>query len=186
MSEIIPVEDVLVRSEVYNTLFSCDLKRCKGACCTLESEFGAPLDESEIPEIEGILDILMDYIPGENKVHIKDRGFYEVKGKEFMIKSINKTACVFVVFEYGIAKCAIEKAYSDGKIIFRKPISCHLFPIRVSSLGGDVLRYEKFSECHPALEKGTEENVTIAEFCKDSLIRKYGRNWYEKFKEKSA
>ncbi len=184
MTSIIPVEDILVRTEVYETHFSCDLKKCKGACCTLESEYGAPLEESEIGKIEEILHILKDYIPAEHYDEIEKNGFYEVKNNELLIRSMNKSACVFVFFENGIAKCGIEKAYFDNKTTFRKPISCHLFPIRISKFGGEVLRYEKFSECGPALQKGFEENVTIAEFCKDSLVRKYGQPWYEKFKQK--
>ena len=184
MTTIIPVEDVLVRKEIFDTHFSCDLAKCKGACCTLESEYGAPLEESEIPQIEEILHILEEYIPEKHYSDIQENGFYEVKDKELLIRSINKRACVFAFFENGVAKCGIEKAYFDKKSSFRKPISCHLFPIRISRFGGEILRYERFSECHPAIEKGTEENVTIAEFCKDSLVRKYGRGWYEKLKQK--
>ena len=186
MTNIIPIEDVLVRSEVYETHFSCDLKQCKGACCTLESEFGAPLEEPEIAKIEEILHIVKDYIPQEHVEEIEQNGFYEVKNGEILVRSVKKNACVFVFYEEGIAKCGIEKAYFDDKVSFRKPISCHLFPIRVSKFGGEVLRYEKFSECHPALQKGIEENITVAEFCKDSLVRKYGHQWYEKFKKKSV
>ena len=186
MTNIIPVEDVLVRSEVLETHFSCDLKKCKGACCTLESEYGAPLEESEIAKIEEILHILMDYLPEEHVQEIKQHGFYEVRNSEILIRSVRKAACVFVYFDSGIAKCGIEKAYFDNKVAFRKPISCHLFPIRISKFGGEVLRYEKFSECQPALQKGFEENITIAEFCEDSLVRKYGRSWYEKFKQQNV
>jgi hypothetical protein len=181
MTNIIPIEDILVRSEVFETKFSCDLEKCKGACCTLESEFGAPIQESEIAQIEEILHIVKDYIPDEHYNVIKSEGFYEIKGKEILIKSVRNAACVFVRYENGIAKCGIEKAYFDKKVTFRKPISCHLFPIRVSSFGNDVLRYEKFSECKPALAKGEAENISIAEFCKDSLVRKYGEPWYKKF-----
>lgn len=177
---IIDINDVLVRKEVLETPFSCDLKKCHGACCTLESEFGAPLKKDEIDEIEKILPIVKGYISQKHVDEIDTNGFYEIKDDEIMVRSINNRECVFALYENSIAKCAIEKAYFDGKINFRKPISCHLFPIRISDFGGDVLRYEKFSECAPALEKGKEENVTIAEFCKDSLIRLYGEEWYNK------
>ncbi len=177
---IIDINDVLVRREVLETPFSCDLKRCHGACCTLESEFGAPVKKDEIDEIEKILPIVKDYISQKHIDEIDENGFYEVKDGEIMIKSVNNKECVFAFYENSIAKCAIEKAYFNGKVSFRKPISCHLFPIRISDFGGDVLRYEKFSECAPALEKGKEENITIVEFCKDSLIRLYGEEWYNK------
>jgi Protein of unknown function (DUF3109) len=183
VSNVIPVEDVLVRKDVTETRFACDLKKCKGACCTLESEYGAPLLEEEVGKIEKILNIVKDYLPEDGKDVIEEEGFYEVKDGEILTKSVDNKQCVFVYFENGIARCGIEKAFLDGKTDFKKPISCHLFPIRVSYLGGEILRYEKFSECTPALEKGREENITIMEFCEESLTRKYGEKWYSKLKE---
>ncbi len=183
VSNIIPVEDVLVRKEIATTKFSCDLSKCKGACCTLESEYGAPLLDEEIDEIYKILHIVKEYLPELHKAKIEKEGFYEVKENELMTKSVDSKACVFVYYENDIAKCGIEKAFYDGKISFKKPISCHLFPIRISKFGGDILRYEKFSECKPALEKGEILNTTVVDFCKDSLERLYGKKWYEKLKE---
>lgn len=185
-SNIIPIEDVLVRKEIFETRFSCDLEKCKGACCTLESDFGAPLLPDEVVKIREILDTVFEYLPEEHKKIIEKSGFYDMHDDEFMTKSVNNKACVFVFFDNGIAKCGIEKAFFDGKVDFRKPISCHLFPIRISRFGGEVLRYEKFSECTPALNKGKEENITIAEFCEDSLTRLYGSKWYSEFKKVSG
>ncbi len=178
--KIFAINDVLVRDEIVEIPFSCDLKKCKGACCTLESELGAPVTKAEIEEIEKILPVIKRYLLQSNIDEIEERSFYERKDDEMMIASVNNRDCVFSFWDNGIAKCAIERAYFDGKVKFRKPISCHLFPIRVSDFSGDVLRYEKFSECAPALEKGKEENITIVEFCKDSLIRLYGEEWYNK------
>jgi hypothetical protein len=178
---LISVEDVLVRREIAETPFACNLDKCKGACCTLESEFGAPLLHDEIDILNEALEVIRDYLPENHKKVIEEQGFSCEKKGELMTLSVDNKACVFVIFENGIAKCAIEKAFLDGKIDFRKPISCHLFPIRISNLGGDVLRYEKFSECEPALENGKTENLTIAEFCEGSLTRLYGKQWYVKF-----
>lgn len=178
--KIFAINDVLVRDDIVEIPFSCDLKKCKGACCTLESELGAPINKNEIEEIEKILPIVKKYLTQTNIDEIEERGFYEAKDDELMITSVDNKDCVFSFYDNSIAKCAIERAYFDGKVTFRKPVSCHLFPIRVTDFSGDVLRYEKFSECAPALEKGKEENVTIAEFCKDSLVRVYGENWYNK------
>ena len=178
--KIFAINDVLVRDEIVEIPFSCDLKKCKGACCTLESELGAPVKKEEVEEIKNILPIVKKYLTQNNIDEIDERGFYEIKDGEIMITSVNNRDCVFSFWDNGIAKCAIERAYFDGKVSFRKPISCHLFPIRVTDFNGDVLRYEKFSECYPALEKGKEDNVVIAEFCKDSLTRLYGEEWYNK------
>jgi hypothetical protein len=184
ISNIIRVEDVLVRPEVADTYFACDLEKCKGACCTLESEFGAPLLDEELKILEDILPIVKKYLPEEHIEEIEKNGFYAVKSGEPMTQTINREACVFVYFDGDIAKCAIEKAFNNNEISFRKPLSCHLFPIRVSRFGDEVLRYEKFSECHPALENGAKQKVTIAQFCKDSLIRAFGSNWYSSFMKK--
>lgn len=184
--KIIAVEDVLVREEILNTPFACDLENCKGACCTLDSEFGAPVNEEEIEQIKELLPLVKEYITQEHWDEIQQKGFFENKSDELLLRSVNNKACVFVYYEGDVAKCSIEKAYFDGKVKFRKPISCHLFPIRVSKFGGDILRYEKFSECAPALENGKNLNITIAEFCKDSLIRLYGEKWYSQLREKSG
>lgn len=183
---IININEVLVRKEILEVPFYCDLQKCKGACCTLESEFGAPVKKEEIEKIEEILPIIKEYISQNQIDDIDESGFYEIKDDELMIRSIDNRDCVFAYYDSSIAKCAIEKAYFDGKIDFRKPISCHLFPIRISDFGGDILRYEKFTECKPALEKGKEENLTIAEFCKDSLVRLYGEEWYNKLMNNSG
>jgi len=182
-NNFIPVEDVLIRTEIAETYFACDLKKCKGACCTVESDYGAPLLKEEIEQIEGILDIIKDYIPKKHWREIEDNGFFEQKEDELLTASVDNKACVFVFYEKSVAKCSIEQAYFDGKIKFRKPISCHLFPIRVSKFGGDVLRYEKFKECSPALENGAKNNIKLVDFCKDSIERLYGKKWYSKLKE---
>ena len=103
-SNIIPVEDVMVRPEVVETHFSCDLEKCKGACCTLESEYGAPLREEEVAKMEEILDDVLPYLPEVHRKQIEENGFYDVKDGELMASSVNNKACVFVYFEGDIAK----------------------------------------------------------------------------------
>ncbi len=176
----IEIDGVLVNNEVLQTRFYCDLNKCKGACCTLESEYGAPLLEEELPVMEEALPIALEYLPEEHRAIIEKKNFFERKDGELVTRSVNNRACVFVFYENQVAKCAYERAYFEGRIKFRKPISCHLFPIRINNFMGEVLKYERFSECTPALETGIKENTTIAEFCKDSLERKYGTEWYSK------
>lgn len=182
-SNFISVNDVLLRKEVVETTFSCDLGKCKGACCTLESQYGAPLNEEELIEMEKALPLVKEIVPEEHWDEIEELGFYEEKDGEILTRSVNSKACVFVYFDKQIAKCSLEKLFFEKKIAFQKPISCHLFPIRVSNFGGEVLRFEKFSDCSPALEKGAEEKTTAFQFCKNSLERKYGIHWYKKAKE---
>ncbi|MGE5683296.1 MAG: DUF3109 family protein [Bacillota bacterium] len=183
LDHIFKIDDILVNREITNVKFACDLSKCKGACCTMESEYGAPLLEEEIPVMESILDIVKPYLPARHLEEIEKNGFWEEKSGELMTRSVNNRECVFVYYEGDVAKCAIEKAYKDGKVNFIKPISCHLFPVRVSKFGGDILRYEEINECRDALVNGARLNVTIAEFCKDSLLRHYGKAWYKKLSE---
>lgn len=185
ISNIIQIEDIIIGREIVETEFACDVKKCKGACCTLDSEFGAPLLKDEIVQIEDILDKVKDYLPDRHKEEIEQNGFFETKHNELMTRSVKDRSCVFVFYENDVARCSIEKAFLDGNTNFRKPVSCHLFPIRISDFGGDVLRFEKFDECSPALEKGKSENIKLVDFLKDSLIRKYGVKWYSKLKEYS-
>ena len=181
--KILTIDEVLVRSEITDTPFVCDLEKCKGACCTLESDFGAPVNAEEIEKIKEILPVLKQYLTQEHIDEIDENGFYEYRDNEYMLKSMDRKACVFVYYEGDIAKCGMERAFLDGKTDFKKPISCHLFPVRVSKFGGAVLRYEEFSECKPALEKGKELNITVAEFCEESLTRLYGKKWYSQLKD---
>jgi hypothetical protein len=171
------INDVVVNEEVVDTYFCCSLSECKGACCTLESEFGAPLKPDEIEEINKVLPLVKQYLAKHSVEEIEARGFYEKKEGELLVKSINNKACVFVYYEDSVAKCAIEKAYLNHKTNFKKPISCHLFPIRISNFGGDVIRYEKFADCKPALENGIKQDIKIYQFCKEALERYYGKNW---------
>lgn len=181
--KLLPVGNVLVRAEIAETPFICNLIKCKGACCTIDSDFGAPLKNEEISQIEEILETVKTYLPEEHIQEIERNGFYEVKQNELLTRSVNRKACVFVSYEKGIAKCGIEKAFLAGKTDFRKPISCHLFPIRVNNFNGDVLRFEKLNECSPAIEEGKSKNVTVAEFCEEPLNRLYGKKWYSQFKK---
>jgi hypothetical protein len=179
----IVVKNVVLRQELIDTKFACDLGKCKGACCTLESEFGAPLLDDEISQIQDSIAAAKNYLSESHLNKLEKDGFFEKKNSELMVSSINNKECVLAFFENGIANCSLEKAYIEGKADFRKPISCHLFPIRVSKFGGDVLRFEEFSECLPAHEKGKRENISLIDFCKEALVRHYDKNWFSKLKE---
>ena len=183
-NKLYEIDSILVNGEIASTKFFCDLSKCKGACCTMESQYGAPVIREEINKIQEILDIVLEYLPERHRNEIEQKGFWEIKQEEELLKSVDNKDCVFVYYDGDVAKCAIEKAYFEGKVDFRKPISCHLFPVRISDFGGPVLRYERYGECEPALSLGKEKNTTILEFCKDSLERAFGKLWYEKLLKK--
>ena len=184
LNRFIEIEDVIVNKEIINTKFTCDLDVCKGACCTMESEFGAPLANYEIEEISRNLESVKKYLPKAHIDSIEEDGFWESKHDQLMTRSINNKECVFVYYdENSIAKCGIEAAYINDDSDFLKPISCHLFPIRVDSFGGPALRFEEYSECDCALKKGAETELSTLDFCKDALHRLLGKNWFNSLKE---
>ena len=173
------INGTLVDMQILTQKFACDLSACKGACCTLRSEYGAPLEKDEIEIIEKIYPTVKKYLPELAIDEIENNGFWEYKGEMYMTRSINNRDCVFVYYENDVAKCAIEKAFINGEIDFKKPVSCHLFPIRLADFGGPILKYESYNECKPAVKKGKKENITVAEFLKEPLIRKFGNEFYE-------
>ena len=180
MREIFVIDDVTVDSSLLNRKFACDLLKCKGACCSLPGGRGAPLLDSEIPEMQAALPEVLPLLSNEKRKHIEKYGFYEGNKGDYATTCVDDEDCVFVCRENGIAKCAIEKAYNDQKVGFKKPISCNLYPIRVSRFGGDILRYHELKECDPAVRKGESENVGVIEFLRSALTRLYGEEWYSK------
>jgi len=178
--ELIVVDDVAVEGSLLDRKFACDVLKCKGACCSLPGGRGAPLLDSEVGQIADILREVLPMLSEEKRRIISDFGFYEGDPGDYATTCVDDEDCVFVYRENGIAKCGIERAFNDGKINFRKPISCHLYPIRVNKFGGDILRYHQIPECKPAVKKGETENVDVIDFVKDALIRLYGEGWYDK------
>jgi hypothetical protein len=157
---------------------------CKGACC-VEGDAGAPLEEEEISLLEDYLDLIAPFMVPEGIQTVKETGVfdYDAEGK-FVTPLIKGKECAYVYFEKEIARCAIEKAYQDKIIPFPKPVSCHLYPIRIRHLRNqDTLNYHKWPICKKALEKGSRENLAIYQFLEDALVRKYGRSWFTKLEK---
>ncbi len=178
---MIKVEDKIISLDIFEKKFVCDLNTCKGACC-VEGDFGAPLDNEEGKMLETIFEKVRPYMRTKGISAIENQGFavYDFEG-DLTTPLVNNCECAFVTFENGISKCAIEKAYLQGAIDFRKPISCHLFPIRIKEYEDfDALNYEKLKICKPACDCGTKLKVPVYVFLKEPLIRKYGEDWYKK------
>lgn len=171
-----------IDDRIFTGKFFCDLKLCKGGCCTIRSQLGAPLNENEVEIIRSILGKIEKYIAETNLQVIREKDFYFKDGEKIYLNNVNDEDCVFSYIAEGIAKCAFEKAYKQGEIDFKKPISCELFPIRVYGDESNVLRYEKMSECEDAVAKGIEENTSVFEFVKEALERAYGKEFYNNLK----
>ncbi len=185
INDFTEIGDIILNNKIFSTHFSCDLEKCKGACCTMQSDYGAPVLENEIEVINRYLEQVKEILPPKSVKVIEKEGFWEEKEGQLLLASIDKRDCVFVYYDNDIAKCAFEKLYFQQKIDFRKPISCHLFPIRVSEFGGPVLRFEKYRDCEPALIRGRETNTSVAEFCSEALARAFGQSFVDKLsKEK--
>ncbi|MFZ1320028.1 MAG: DUF3109 family protein [Ignavibacteria bacterium] len=178
------MEKFKIDDRIFTTDFACNVSLCKGACCTLKGAGGAPLLEKEISSIKSALKTVKKYLC-EEKVEILDNeGFINGSGKDLELKSLKDEDCVFAFREEGIAKCSFERAFFKNEIQFRKPISCHLFPIRITGKKRNILRYEEIYECRDAIDEGKEKKIKMFEFLKDSLEREYGKEFYKSLKEK--
>tara|TARA_B100001758_G_scaffold247879_1_gene268039 strand:- start:15954 stop:16520 length:567 start_codon:yes stop_codon:yes gene_type:complete len=181
---MIQVDDKIISLDIFEKYFVCDLNACKGACC-VEGDSGAPLLQEEVNIIDEIYDKVKPYMSKKGVLEIEKHGLavYDIEG-ELTTPLINNKECAFVVDEGGISKCAIEKAYTEKKTNFKKPISCHLFPIRIKEYRDfDAINYEEVKACKPACECGRKLEVPLYVFLKESLIRKYGKSWYRKLLE---
>lgn len=178
---IIEIEDKLVSSELFTKDFVCNLQACKGACC-LEGDTGAPLERKEITLIEKNLDKITPFMTSEGIGVVNQQGvFYHDPFGDPVTSLVEGKDCVFVFRdEQGITKCAIEKAYRDGKIDFNKPISCHLYPIRTRKLAKhESLNYDRWSICDDACKLGKELQVPVFRFLKEPIIRRYGEAFFK-------
>lgn len=177
---MIEVGSTLVHEDVVKESFVCDLTRCKGACC-IEGDSGAPLNHDELEILKAIYPKVKPYMTQKGIETVEKEGTHvtDFEGDYTTPCVDGNKECAYVTWENGITKCAIEKAYEDGAVDWKKPISCHMYPIRVTNYPEfDVLNYDRWSICSPACSFGSKLKVKVHEFLKDPLIRKYGADWY--------
>jgi len=179
---MIHFDNILISDDIRDSYFCCDLGQCKGACC-LEGDAGAPLEEEEISLIEDYLEFILPYMLPGGRDAVRFHGVFDYDAEgNFVTPLVTDRECAFVYFENGIARCAIEKAFQEKAVPFPKPISCHLYPIRIRKLatGDDALNYHKWPICRKAIEKGFKEKFLLYRFLDQALTRKYGRSWYNR------
>ncbi|MCO6494055.1 MAG: DUF3109 family protein [Bacteroidetes bacterium] len=177
---MILIGDKLISDDLFDVKFVCDLEKCLGACC-VEGDAGAPLNDNEIEPIKKNLKAVEPFLPDAQKELLKKSGFYEKDFTGELVTTCLPTGeCVFSYRdERGILGCALEKAYREGKSDFKKPISCHLYPIRVSKVGEyTALNYHEWDICKPALKLGEKLGVPVFRFLKEPLIRNFGVDFY--------
>jgi uncharacterized protein DUF3109 len=176
------IGEAMIEDQVAFERFACDLNACKGACCTLPGGRGAPLEDEEVDEIRNAYPVVEQFLSARHREIIGRHGMVEGVPGSFATTCVDEHDCVFVYYEDAIARCSIERAFQEGLIGWRKPLSCHLFPIRVSGNGATRLRYEKISECSPGRATGRNLNAPLHVFLKDALVRKFGESWYAEFR----
>ena len=175
----------IVSEELIEKDFVCNLNACKGACC-IDGDAGAPLEDKETEILVDIYSKVKPFLSPEGIDAIEEQGAF-VKGEDgdWETPLVNGSACAYVIFDANkIAKCGIEEAYNHKRISWKKPLSCHLYPVRVREYTElTAVNYHKWQICDPACELGEELKVPIYKFVKEALIRKFGKNWYAELEE---
>lgn len=180
-SVVIAIDNVLISDKIVEEQFVCDLLKCKGGCCE-DGDAGAPLEKGELDSLNSAYDKVKPYLTAEGLKEIEAKGRYQYD-REFgwVTPTIGGKMCAYgFKDEKGIIKCGIEQAYYDGKISWKKPVSCHLYPIKVSrTKAGEVLNYEpRESLCRPGCVQGKRLQVPAYVFLREAIIRKYGQDFY--------
>ncbi len=174
------VEGVIVPEEIFEVQFVCDTDKCRGACC-VHGDAGAPLLEDEIGLLEDFWEESIPYMSEKGIETVRLAGVFDYDDNgNYVTPLVEGRECAFVYFDGETARCALEKAFFERKTSFRKPESCHLYPIRVGRLpAGDSLYYHKWSVCRPALKHGKSLGIPLYVFLKEPLVRRYGEAWYK-------
>lgn len=172
-------ENTLLSEDLFDKHFICDLNACKGVCC-VEGDYGAPLNDVELNILNDLLPKVEPFLTAEGIAVIKEKGVSELdKDGDLVTTCLPSGECVFAISNNGILACGIENAWKAGAIDFQKPISCHLYPIRINKVGDyDALNYHKWEICKPACSLGEKHKTPLYQFLKAPLIRAYGEGWY--------
>jgi hypothetical protein len=177
---MIEIGRTIISRDIFEKKFICNLVKCKGACC-IEGDSGAPLTTEEAGIIKELYPLFKEYLPLENTSVIRSKGFAVIDSDgDLVTPLIGNGQCAYSFLDdNGILRCSIEKAFNEKKTNFRKPLSCHLFPIRITEYKNfDAINYEELDICKPALEYGEILQIPLYKFLKEPLIRKYGEEWY--------
>lgn len=180
---MIAIGDTIVSEHLLEKKFVCDLNACKGECC-VAGDAGAPLEKKELKILKNIYELVKPYMAADGIEAIEQQGFYVIDDdKDYTTPLVDGKHCAFVIFNDGIAKCSIERAHAEGKVDFKKPISCHLFPVRINKFKDyQAVNYSHWDICKPACECGKKLDVPVYKFLKEPLIRKFGEKWYAQLK----
>lgn len=176
---MILLDQKLISEDIIKKQFTCNIEKCKGACC-VKGDAGAPLLQKEIDTIDKNLSKILEFVEPKHREQIQKNGFHKSTQNKHETLCMPSGECVFVTYTNGIAECGIEKANNHLDFNFQKPISCHLYPIRVSQVGEyTALNYHHWDICNPACELGKKKGVFVFSFLKNGLIRAFGKSFYK-------
>lgn len=179
---MIELDNVILSDDIREQFFVCDLEKCKGACC-VEGDLGAPLEREELNILKEEYPAIAPFLTETGRREIEAQGTHVLDPDgDYSTPTISGRECAYAVYdERGILKCGIEEAYQAGKTTFRKPISCHLYPIRITRYADyEAVNYDRWHICNPACALGKELSIPVYKFLKEPLIRKYGSDWYNR------
>lgn len=182
---MIQIDDTLVSVDCLSEKFCCDLEACKGICC-VEGDAGAPVDLDEVAGIEEALPEVWPMLSASAQAVIDRQGVaYTDEEGDLVTSIVNGKDCVFTCYdEAGHCYCALEKAFREGRTRFFKPLSCHLYPIRLKKIGdGVALNYHRWEVCKMAVEKGRRLNLPVYRFLREPLVRRFGEAWYAELEQ---
>lgn len=179
---MIKVGDIILSDDIATEKFACDLPKCKGACCVV-GDAGAPVSREEIPVLhKAYRELKNELRPEAIAVAERDGVVIGTREKGYEISCVGGAECIFVNYdEQEVAYCSIQKAYFEGRFGWEKPISCHLYPVRLKKIGDfEYVNFEYIPKlCSAACSKGEKENTYLAEFLEKPLVRRYGQEWYD-------
>lgn len=176
------IENTVISDDIAEKQFVCNLQKCKGACC-IEGDAGAPLEEGETAIMDAIYEQVKPYMTLAGIAEVEAKGIFEVDTDgDLVTPTIGGRECAYAVYgEDKVLKCAFEMAYKDGKTAWPKPISCHLYPVRLKEYDQYVaVNYDYWEICNDACSLGKELQIPVYKFLKGPLIRRFGQPWYDK------
>ncbi len=177
---MIEIDDKIVSADLLRECFACDLSQCRGICC-VEGNAGAPLEADEVDILEREYEAYRPYMTAEGIEAVERQGFMVVDADgDYTTPLVDDAECAYARNENGVTLCAIEKAWLEGKTPFRKPISCHLYPIRLVhfSNGSIGLNYHRWSVCEPARRCGRKLGIPVYRALREPIIRRFGEEFY--------
>ena len=178
------LQKTIVSEEIIENDFVCNLSACKGACC-VDGDAGAPLSHEEIRILVDIYPKVKPFLRPEGVAAIEEQGAFVIGSDgEYETTLIDGKDCAYVIFDGKTALCGIEQAYNQGIVDWKKPVSCHLYPVRVKEYSDfSAVNYHKWHICSDACALGTELQVPVYKFVKEALVRKFGIEWYEELEK---